>query len=311
MKIHCAGAEGYTNQIQRIREGFQELGYHTTDAESADLIYCNDPSVYSNEFKKINKNAKIIYNVLDLPPHCINPQKYDLSRYPFIDIPWERNFDPLDLKIKLLNADIITCICDEVKWQLKNWCGLDSSVILNPIKEVSFLNLKDKQKVINKEGKTYKYLYVGRANDPNKRFNLVYKTMKELNDPSSSLAVLGSENPGWGDYYGVVEDQVLNLFYNSVDYFFFPSAFKSLGLPALESIVAKTIPIVTNDDPVTKEFWEPIGVDPQKISSYLSDENWNRIAKKFVEDKSQEYSIKFSKINVAKNIINIYNQFNG
>ena len=25
MKIHCAGAEGYTNQIQRIREGFQEL----------------------------------------------------------------------------------------------------------------------------------------------------------------------------------------------------------------------------------------------------------------------------------------------
>ncbi len=131
--------------------------------------------------------------------------------------------------------------------------------------------------------------------------------MKELNDPSSSLAVLGSENPGWGDYYGVVDDKILNLFYNSVDYFFFPSAFKSLGLPALESIVTKTIPIVTNDDPVTKEFWEPIGVDPQKISSYILDENWNRIAKSFVENKSQEYSLKFSKINIAKNIINVYN----
>ena len=34
MKIHCAGAEGYTNQIQRIRDGFDELGYEITDAKS-------------------------------------------------------------------------------------------------------------------------------------------------------------------------------------------------------------------------------------------------------------------------------------
>lgn len=307
MKIYCAGAEGYINQIQRIREGFLELGHEITDIQSADLIYCNDPSVYSDEFKKINPKAKLIYNVLDLPPHCINHHKYDLSRYPFINVPWNRDFDPLKLKQSLLNADIITCICDEVKWQLKEWCHLDSFVIFNPIKEVSFLNLKIEDKIKNKQNIKYKYLYVGRANDPNKRFNLVYQTMKELNEPPSLLAILGSENPGWGDYYGMVEDRILNLFYNSVDYLFFPSAFKSLGLPALESIVTKTIPIVTNDDPVTKEFWEPIGVDPTNISSYLLNKDWNIMAKNFVEEKSIEYANKFNKKTIAQNIINTYN----
>jgi hypothetical protein len=306
MKIYCAGAENYINQIDRIRAGFLELGHEIVNIEFADLIYCNDPSAYSSNFRKINPKAKIIYNVLDLPPHCIDPNKYNLSKYTFIDVPWKRDFDPLKLKISLLDADVITCICDEVKWQLKEWCELESIVIFNPIKDVSFLNLSDEQKIKNKYNKTYKYLYVGRARDPNKRFNLVYETMRKLNEPSSCLAVLGSENPGWGDYYGVVEDQILNLFYNSVDYLFFPSAFKSLGLPALESIVTRTIPIVTNDDPVTKEFWGGIGIDPLNISAYLLNKEWNKMAQKFVEEKSTEYYKKFYKKTIAQNIINIF-----
>jgi glycosyltransferase involved in cell wall biosynthesis len=310
MKIYCAGAENYINQIHRIREGFIELGHEITTPNVADIIYCNDPSVYSSNYREINPHAKIIYNVLDLPPHCIDPNKYDLSRYPFIDVPWQRNFDPRDLKERLLEADIITCICKEVEWQLKKWCKLDSYVIYNPIKEVSCLNLNEQEKLKNKQGVTYKYLYVGRANDPNKRFNLVYETMQKLNEPSSRLAVIGSENPGWGDYYGIVDDNILNLFYNSVDYFFFPSAFKSLGLPALESIVTKTIPIVANDDPTTKEFWEPIGVDINKIENYILNPDWNKYVQNFVNEKSEEYSRVFSKKEIAKNIINVYNNLN-
>jgi hypothetical protein len=311
MKIYCAGAENYVNQIHRIREGFIELGHEITNVELAEIIYCNDPSVYSLDYRKINPQAKIIYNVLDLPPHCIDPNEYDISRYPFINVPWQRNFNPLKLKENLLGADIITCICKEVQWQLKNWCELDSYVIYNPIKEVSFLNLKQDDKLKNTDGIKYKYLYVGRANDPNKRFNIVYETMQKLNEPSSFLAVIGSENPGWGDYYGVVDDHILNLFYNSVDYFFFPSAFKSLGLPALESIVTKTIPIVSDDDPTTKEFWEPIGIDVNKVEDYILNPSWNKFAQNFVNDKSEEYFDIFSKKQIAKNIINIYNTLNG
>ena len=84
--------------------------------------------------------AKLIFNVLDLPPHYIDGSKYDISRYPYINNP-NRDFNPEKLIIWLQKADIITCICEEVKWQIKNWCGFDSVVIFNPIKDVSFLNL--------------------------------------------------------------------------------------------------------------------------------------------------------------------------
>lgn len=305
MKIYCNGSNSYVSQAQRIQEGFERLGHTISSVEDADIIYSNDPSGYSEDHRLINKKAKIIYNVLDLPPHCIDPNKFDISRYTFVKSTWKRDFDPMHLKNKLKNADIITCICDEVQWQLKNWCQLDSKVIHNPIKDVSFLNLSKEQKIKNKQGKTYKYLYVGRANDPNKRFYLIYEMMRKLNESPDSLAVLGSENPGWGDYYGVVEDKVLNLFYNSVDYFLFPSAFKSIGLPALESVVTKTIPIVTNDDPVTKEFWAEIGVDHDKIAETILNEDWNIKAKNFVEKNSNLFKSTFDKQTIANNILNL------
>lgn len=305
MKIHCNGSSNYVSQIERIKEGFIKLGHTISSIEEADLIYSNDPSGYSDEHRLINKNAKIIYNVLDLPPHCIDPKKFDISRYTYINTNWARDFNPLSLKERLKGADIITCICDEVKWQLKNWCNIDSTVIHNPIKDVSFLNLKTEQKLRNQKGQLYKYLYVGRANDPNKRFYLIYEMMQKLGEPSESLAVLGSENPGWGDYYGVVKDEILNLFYNSVEYFVFPSAFKSIGLPALESVVAKTIPIVTNDDPVTQEFWSEIGVDHTRIAETIIDKQWNIKAKNFVEKNSDLFKTKFDKVTIANNILNL------
>jgi hypothetical protein len=305
MNIYCAGSEHYINQIDRIRQGFLNIGHNLSNIEKADVIYCNDSSVYSNNYKEINKTAKLIYNVLDIPPHCIDSNLYDTSRYPNINFPI-KNFDPLKLKYDLQQADVITCICNEVKWQLESWCNINNAnVIYNPVKEVSFLNLTEEQKIKNKFQKRYKYLYVGRANDPNKRFNLVYDTMIKLNEKSSDLAVIGSENPGWGDYYGVVDDQTLNLFYNSVDYLFFPSAFKSQGLPALESIITKTIPIVLNDDPTTQEFWPNIGVEINNILKTLQSVEWNNKCKQFIEDNFLLYKTKFSKNQIAQNIISL------
>lgn len=307
MKIATFGARFFGGQVSRIDEGFLKLG-HEINYEFPDIIFSNDPGYYEEAYKLKEKNpkAKLILNVLDIPPHYIDSSKYDISRYPYIHNP-NRNFDPETLIVWLKKADIITCICEEVQWQLKNWCGFDSIVILNPIKDVSYLNIHVQNKIKNKRGIPYKYLYVGRACDINKRFNLVYKTMIELGDPADSLAVIGSENPGWGDYYGVQEDNILNYFYNSVEYFMFPSAFKSIGLPALEAVVCKTIPIVTNDDPVTKEFWKDIGVHVDKITESILDPDWNKKAKKFIEEYSEIYKQKFNKITIAKNIINLYN----
>ena len=310
MNIYCAGTEHYINQIDRIREGFIDLGCIITNIENADIIYCNDQSSYDPNFRKKNPKAKIIYNVLDLPPHSMDGSKYDISRYAYIDNWHGRDFDPLDLKRQLGDCDLITCICKEVQWQILNWCGLESSVIYNPIKEVSYLNLDDKDKIKNQNGENYKYLYVGRANDPNKRFNIVAETLIKLGDPAQSLAVVGSENPRFGDYYGIVSDEILNIFYNSVEYLFFPSAFKSVGLPALESIVTKTKTIVCDDDPTSEEFWSGISVPscPDKIAASINNPVWNKNCKDFVDKYSDQYKHNFSRVAVAGNILSEYHK---
>jgi hypothetical protein len=278
MKICCYGAESYINQISRIKEGFLENNCELTNLENADLIYFNDPNSYDLAAKSKNSKAKVIFN-----------------------------FDVEKLKEKLSHCDIVTCICDEVKWQLKNWCGIDAITIYNPIKDVSFLNLTENQKIKNGKGKSYKYLYVGRANDPNKRFKIIYDTMQILGDKPYDLAVVGSEDPGFGDYYGVLEDKDLNLFYNSVEYFFFPSAFKSIGLPALESVVTKTKTIVCDDDPVTREFWPGIGTssNPEIIAKNILSEEWNNKLIEFNEKTAIIYKEKFDKKNIAKNILSL------
>ncbi len=172
---------------------------------------------------------------------------------------------------------------------------------------MNYFNLQEEHKVKNKYGQHYKYLYVGRANDINKRFRIIYDTMMVLGDKTSDLAVLGSENPGFGDYYGILNDQGLNMFYNSVEYFFFPSAFKSIGLPALESVVTKTKTIVCADDPTTDEFWAEIGVssNPHEIAVKIKDPVWNKLNQDFVNSKSEEYRQRFSGTSIAQNIINL------
>lgn len=305
MKIASFGSRFFGGQIERIEEGFIELG-HVVDFKNPDIIFCNDPGYYDQgiELKYKNPQAKLILNVLDLPPHCIDGNKYDISRYPKVNNP-NRDFNPEKIAVLLKKADIVTCICDEVKWQLKSWCDIESVVIFNPIKDVSFLNIPESNKIKNKRGVPYKYLYVGRACDINKRFHLVYEAIKKLGDNSDSLAIVGSENPGWGDYYGILEDESLNYFYNSVKYLMFPSAFKSIGLPALEAVVCKTIPVVTNDDPTTKEFWEEIGVESNKIAEYISNPEWNAKAIDFVNKNNLLFKQRFNKISIAKNILNL------
>ena len=215
LKVFCEGSKGYINQIDRIKQGFIDNGCQLTSLEEAELIYFNDPNSYDLEVKIKNSKAKVIFNVLDIPFHLIDSQRYDVSRYPVIEMPsyWKKDFNPHNLFDKLKICDAVTCICNEVQWQLKNWGNIESTVIHNPVKDVSYLNLFDHQKFVNKKGNLYKYLYVGRANDPNKRFKIIYETMKLLGDKSDTLAVIGSENPNWGDYYGVVDDINLNIFY--------------------------------------------------------------------------------------------------
>lgn len=308
MRICCLGSEGLETQVLRLRQGFKDLGHEIVDNyKGADLIYANDPQYYSEDYRKYNKGATIIYCCLDVPPHLLNPQKYDLSRYPVINHNWKRDFNVEELTNKLKQSDIIVTICDEVTWQIKNWCGLEAKTVYNPIKPIYNLNLHPYQKVRNNKGEPYKYLMVGRNLDVNKRGLWVLSILQMLGESHSSIAVVGSEDIRFGDFYGQVNDQILNLFYNSIDYLFLLSGFKSIGLPALEAVCAGKIPIVTTDDPVTSEFFGDIGVppEPREIANCIKSEEWNQKARKFVDEHCEEYKQKFSPQQICKNILKL------
>ena len=76
IKVSILGADGYTCQIPRIKEGMEALGYILSE-ESPDLIYSNDPRGYEKALflKKKYPNAYLILNFLDVPWHIENIKK--------------------------------------------------------------------------------------------------------------------------------------------------------------------------------------------------------------------------------------------
>ena len=56
LKVAVFGADGYTCQIPRIKEGMELLGHKLSD-DSPDLIYSNDPKGYEDAVK-LKKNIK-------------------------------------------------------------------------------------------------------------------------------------------------------------------------------------------------------------------------------------------------------------
>ena len=68
IKVSILGADGYTCQIPRIKEGMMALG-HILTKDSPDLIYSNDPRGYEEALKLKEKYPKayLIFNFLDIP----------------------------------------------------------------------------------------------------------------------------------------------------------------------------------------------------------------------------------------------------
>ncbi len=281
MKIKTFGAKHYTGQLPRIEDGFKSLGHEIVET-GADLIYCNNPPFT----EAIKETGKKIFNILDIPLHV--PEVSSLL------IEWQR-----DLKY----ADKVTCISKTVQKQIQDYLNIDADVIYNPIKDVKFTG---------EQVKAVPFLYVGRANDRNKRFHLVVETLKELKVAESFLLVVGTENPGFGQYLGMVDDNLLTDLYNSALFVLLPSKFEGIGLPGPEALVCKTIPILCNDNPTATEFIpadfivEPNPVSIAKHIRLLMD-NYGDYRAKITKELIDGLQEKFDKVKVAERIVGIYN----
>ena len=286
IKVAIYGWDGFTCQIPRIKEGMQALG-HILSQDSPDLIYCNDPIEFQKaiDLKKKYPKAFLILNILDIPWHFTNINK-------IIEI-W---------KNLLIQADAVTTISLKVKKDLSQLLDKKIYVIYNPVKDVYYdENVK----------KNNMFLYVGRANDPIKRIGLVRESLTKIPDGLKSIKICGSENPGFGNYLGVVSDQELNKLYNSSKYVYLPSKAEGIGLTMIEAMICGAVPITCSDNLTAKEFspknfiCEP---KPQCIVDKINEINKEyKINRNLSLEYGKRYKVQFDKKNIAENIINIFN----
>lgn len=302
MKIFVDGADCIMCQISRIKEGFAKNSHVIVSSpEYADLIYCNNPPFHHLiDFKLSGKTkAKFIFCVLDLPTHL-------------------GDFNPDSLRNQLLFADRVVSISETTRHHLLRLCHLDSEVIYNPIKDVHF----DRSRAIY----PFRFGLVGRVLDPNKRASLSLEGLLRLGVEGDEVAIIGSEPLLFGSNTGVVSDNDLNDYYNSMDFLMGMSKNEGLFLPPLEALKCGVIPVLASDCEITHELYgelsdalekrfdfrlDKIEPTPDAIATFVRglDADKERLAaiKVFLSNYYIEsMSDKFEKESVTSRIIHVF-----
>ena len=282
MKISVFGMSPFSNLI---KEGFTKLGHEISD-ENPELIYANDPRGYKEaiQIKKKNKEAPLIFNLLDIPWHMPNIQQQT----------------KLLVNQFLNQADFVSVISLKVKKDLSQFFKKKIHIIYNPIKDVYY-----DEKIL----KNNMFLFVGRANDPIKRFDLVRDTLIKIKDGIKKIKVCGAENPNFGNYLGYVSDEELNNLYNSTQFVLLPSKAEGIGLPMIESMICGALPITCSDNETAKEFLPRDFIcapDPKSILEHIKKlENEYANKRNLAFEFGKRYKEKFNKSSIAENILNI------
>lgn len=232
-------------QVNSLREGFTELGHehvaNPLDPDTAFIFIGNAPF---EQYLHLRGQKKLIFNVLDLCPHCENHDQIV-----------ER------LKEQLPCADKVTTISETVARELRDKCGIRAEVIYYPSKKISNTGIRKYSGI--------KALCVGRVNDRNKRLGIAVQSLIRAGFDEHEVGIVGPENPFYGRYFGMVSDEVLNDIYNSTEYVMMMSLNEGIGLTAAEGAMAGAIPIVLPTLSTFDEFWaeSPLGLHYQKLNS--------------------------------------------
>lgn len=308
MKIYTDGSKGQSCQLDRIEQGFIELGYEATDFIScADLIFSNNPSptrtqiVKDRKEGKLKDGVKLIFNVLDVPMHLWETESF-------------QNEVP-QIKSDLAAADAVTSISEYTQRMVREKYGFESTVIYNPMKEIH-----NEFKGERIQQKAYPIIHVGRRYDENKNFKSVIQSLQMLGANPAHLGLVGSECVGFGECLGVLNDTELNNQYFLSDFTFSLGTVEGISLTIPEAIAAKSIPIIHNRLTTREELlpselfpeYNEINVDnPETIAKFILSfyqGDWKK--EEFKERLYHHYlnnlKDKFDKVKVAERIIEVY-----
>ena len=275
--------------IDLIKEGFIKLG-HEISNNNPDLIFANDPMGYQDAtFLKMQyPQTQLILNVLDIPWH-----------FPNI----ENQFKSMTKRF-FIKSNYVTAISFKVKKDLAKFFEPNIhekiKVIYNPIQDVKY----DK-----KIKKNDTFLYVGRANDPIKRFNLIRESLSKIKEGSKNIVVCGTENPNFGNYLGHVSSEKLNRLYNEANFVLLTSKAEGIGLSMIEALVCGSVPVACSDNETAKEFLPSQFICDPKVESIVNHieeikNNYEKYRGSALE-LGKKYKEQFNKINIAKNILDL------
>lgn len=296
------------SQILRIREGLSLVpGVTLTDHfGDADLVYCNDAGTYgealeAKEDGRFKEGARLVFNVLDVPEMLFAP----LGDYTHEKL--------LHLRDCLNQADAVTSISPFVQSQLHRLLAIQSTVIWQPIKDVSPV-----KRLAGEKPFPYRVLMVGRTRDKNKRINSIgIPALIMAGFEPEEVAVCGGEYPGWGADMGVVSDEILNDLYNSVDFVIHPSALEGLGLAPLEGMVCGAIPILTYDTSTFSDiahFPQYWGCYPSatsvayRLRALMDNPGMVMAEREYCLEKSKAIIYQFNKMRIVQNIVDVYSK---
>jgi glycosyltransferase involved in cell wall biosynthesis len=255
------GWQGPTGQIQRIIPGFIELGWREAEeGEPPTIIYSNDFTTHDAaiELRKKFKSSYLVLNVLDIPEFLL-PNRFSLQK----------------AKSQLVEADAVTSISRHTQSQVKKFFNLSSTICYQPMMPVEQVQPLD----VPQEVKPYKFISVGRKNDPNKNHVITREIFAyKLLDPNE-FADIGPEYGGAGKYMGVVDVTRLSQFYSNARFSFNLGRYEGIGLPILESMSCGCIPLIHHALTTRDEFL-PRGIFPE----YNYTETTPKSLVKFIKD---------------------------
>ena len=141
--------------------------------------------------------------------------------------------------------------------------------------------------------------------------NLVKESLEKIKNGLKEIKICGTENPGFGNYLGVVSDQELNNLYNSSKYLYLTSKSEGLGLTMIEAMICGSIPIACEDNETAKEFLPNDFIcEPNSHSIVKKIDELNEryeMKRKIALEFGENYKIKFDKVSIAKNILKVFN----
>ena len=201
----------------------------------------------------------------------------------------------------------VACISNHVKGEFVEHYSIPEDNI-----STIQLGIRDDLRPLHTKDRTFRLGYLGQL-DKRKRIDLLVKAFKESNiDGELIIAGKGFNEAEFkemanGDnrirFLGYIENGEIKKFYNSLDYFIFPTSIEGYGLPAIESMACKVPCIVLSDSIIPKEVkgrciivdslpkaFEDIksrtrfkGINRNSNYRFAREHNWNNTVNEYVK----------------------------